>query len=310
MFIASTPDMSTSSNTPIVSSIFDETTGDFALISSDETIFHVPRAVLQLSSKVFEAMFEAGTPSTEDVAPIRMQADAQHLEMILKLTHPGHISPIISDITTLAELLRIAKQYEMESVKDQLRVWFMKERIEDGMVLQSIIAASPLAAFVVATSFECVDEARYALKEVIKCDLCQDLGACKNYEIPLYLMQYILKLRAGRATWLKTRLKQFSKLARNHCMFAANHGHSSATKEEAVDLCLTWEQNASEALEAVPSFTTLKIILCDASFGSIPDNLFRTSDLKVVWKMMTELEERAKELEFAPLPELDKTLGL
>jgi len=55
-----------------VSGIFNETTGDFALISSDQTIFYVPRKVLQYSSEVFENMFEIGTPSSEDNAPIQM----------------------------------------------------------------------------------------------------------------------------------------------------------------------------------------------------------------------------------------------
>jgi hypothetical protein len=62
----------------------------------------------------------------------------------------------------LAELLRRAKQYEMESVRDQLREWFIKLRMEDGFICDLITDGEPLAAFVVDISFDGIDEVQYA----------------------------------------------------------------------------------------------------------------------------------------------------
>lgn len=287
--------------------------GDFPLVSSDGTIFFVPENVLRFNSKVFDDMFRVGAPSDNDTIPLAMQADAKHLEMILKLTHPSHVAVDVNEVSTLAELLRIAKQYEMDAVIRQLRGSFLRTRIENGVLMEPITVREPLAAFVVAISFDFIDEARFALGKVIECDLSQELGKAKRFEIPLYLMQYILDLRASRTEWLKEKVTKLTKLVITPCRKTITDSTSSElAREDALAQltdCMQWKQQASQALQAQPTFLTLNCLVFDKNSGAIADGMFRGTDLSVVWELMASWEAKVDK-DSAHLPNLEESLRI
>jgi BTB/POZ domain len=321
MFVRSTPEM----DATVTSSAFNETSSDFALISSDNTIFYVPRAVLQLSSKVFETMFKAGTESAEDADPIRMQATGKELETVLKFAHPGHKNPIVNDATTLADLLRVAKQYEMEVVLDNLREWFVKPRYENGVSTEPIAIREPLTSFVVAASFEFENEVRFALREVVKSDLEKELDKARKYDIPLSLMHLLYKLRAARVVWHTGKVMELSEALitsrqslNRRQVSASSFGFATSvgTVTESVDRdvaminlpvgCLQWQYSAMKALEARPTFHTLKEAVSKEMNGDTGGGVFSGFEIRsTVLGLMEKWEAEAARLE-SEFPELDK----
>jgi hypothetical protein len=250
-------------------------------------------------------MFEAGTPSAADETPIAIQADAKHLEMILQFAHPALVSPKVDDVATLAQLLRIAKQYEMDGVLGQIREWFTKASVTDAGVIYPISMRDPLAAFVLAFSFDCLDEARYALREVIKCDLSQELGPAKNFEIPLYLLQQIEELRTERTAWYMMKVTTLSQAVILSCMnFNPNSSLSKSSAYSQAPDCARWQGSAMKALQRAPSFSTLKGLIYNSATHTLTEEMFKRSDVSsTVWQLMTRWEVEATELE-SKLPEL------
>jgi len=297
------------------SETFNETTGDFALSSSDNTVFYVPRAVLQLSSKVFETMFKAGTESPEDASPIRMQATANELDIILKVAHPGHKKSTVHDVHTLLGLLCIAKRYEMDAVLDDLREWLVKTRYVDGETILPIAVREPLASLVVAHSFGFRDEVRFALREVVKCDLSVELDKAQKCDIPLSLMHFLHGLRAERIAWYTGRVMELSEaliasylgagsLFGGHTMLSRSPSHQvSCEAIQRLASCLRWQHKAMKELERHPTFCTFEKLVCEGDGQAV----FIQSTIKdEVEQFMETWRAEATKFE-SEFPQLDVT---
>jgi hypothetical protein len=241
-----------SSNDPPmrVSGIFNAQFGDLALQSSDGTFFYVPRALLQLSSKPFATAIEAEATAGSNTA-IQVQTTSDALELLLTFIHPGVPNPIIHDLPTLTELVRIAKQYEMEFVISSLRACFLNNRPgKRSTEEQPLVKAEPLASLAVAYSFELHDVARAALRELVKQDLGAQLRAARGHDIPLSLVEVIFKLREDRVRWYRDKLLWL-------CDIVANQIYSSSMRQNREDF-IAWKAESLEAISAGPNLETLK----------------------------------------------------
>lgn len=183
--------------------------GDISLLTVDNTIFHVHRSVLQHSSDVFETIFENGPKSDTEgrtSAPLKIEADAATLELLLAFIYPNKQAPYIDNISTISALFRVAKRYEMEGVKQQLRKGLLEIRLVRNTIVPPLYVKSPLAVLAISYAFECADEARFALRECIKGSLRQHLEDAQEFDFPSELMQILLRLREERMAWFLTRL--------------------------------------------------------------------------------------------------------
>jgi hypothetical protein len=104
-------------------------------------------------------MLEIGSSSSTNDNPVRMQADSDILGMTLIFIHPGMPNPAVKDVKTLAQLLRISKQYEMEGMLDALRLCLLAPS-ETG---ESLIIKEPFAILALASAFEYRDIEAMAL---------------------------------------------------------------------------------------------------------------------------------------------------
>lgn len=238
-----------SNNTPVTSTIFNEKFGDFALLSSDGITFFMPRVIIQHSSKVFAAMFEVGKPE-ENNAPIKTQAESAILELLFTFLHPGMPNPIIKDLATLVEIIKVATQYEMELVLSNLQACFFDQKVPKSQgSRQSIIKAEPLASLAVAYEFSLSDIIVAALREVLKGDLGAQLLAAEQYELPLSVLGKVYKLREERVDWYSSKVLYLCSLADSNVYGIGGQIRDHYKK---------WREDALKAIRIRPNINTLK----------------------------------------------------
>ncbi|KAG8785499.1 hypothetical protein FRC20_001431 [Serendipita sp. 405] len=193
-----------------VSKGFPDGKGDITLLTVDNVIFHVHRAILQHSSAVFETIFEAGDAKDEEDEPTKQQlkfeADAATLDLLLRHIYQNHCSPRIEDVDQLASVFRAAKRYEMEGVFDQLRRSLLEMRITRRKVVSPLYIRYPFAILAITYAFELYEEARLALRECMKGDMKAHMEGASNFDVPVPLMNTIISLRESRANWFKSKL--------------------------------------------------------------------------------------------------------
>ena len=186
--------------------------GDISLISIDNTVFHVHRAVLQHSSLVFATIFEnslKGEPNDDMQAPLKMETDAVTLEHLLTFAYPDRPSPSIDDVAAIATLFRAAKRYEMDGVLHQLRKSLMETRVVRDSLAQPLYVQAPLAVLVICCAFDCPDEGRLALRECLKGNIEEFIADAHDFDLPSGLLSALLRLRSDRMAWFKTKLDEF-----------------------------------------------------------------------------------------------------
>jgi BTB/POZ domain len=191
------------------SSVYPAGHGDLALITVDNVVFHVHRAVLQHSSLVFGTIFDNGPKGEQDddpQPPLKMETDALTLEALLTFTYPDRPSPSIGDVKALASLFRAAKRYEMEGVLHQLRRSLVEIKIIRDSLVQPLYIKSPLAVLIICYAFDCFDEGRLALRECLKGNLEDHITGAQDFDLPSELLSTLLRLRSDRMSWLKTKL--------------------------------------------------------------------------------------------------------
>ncbi|PVF96613.1 hypothetical protein CPB86DRAFT_678739, partial [Serendipita vermifera] len=182
-----------------VSRQFGPSAGDISLLSSDNVLFYYPSAILRYVSPFFAAKFEANEHLvvTGEHPHIPVQADSCTLTSILIIAHPGLPNPTVDTVATLQKLLAVAREYDMKGVRETLKSLFhtpVTNRKNQG----SLIQREPLHSFMVAVTYDCIDEGRFALQEVIKCDWWSELERVKAFNIPIPLLRIIMVARAER----------------------------------------------------------------------------------------------------------------
>lgn len=259
-----------SNDNPHISETFNREFGDLALLSSDGTLFYMPRAILQYSSKVFATMLEIGSSSSKIDNPVIMQADSRILNMTLTFIHPGMANPAVEDVNTLAQLLRISKQYEMEGMLDVLRLCFLTS----STMGESLIVREPLAVLALASAFEYKDIETMVLREVIKGNVAADIGTTKDFEIPLEVFQRVLKAREDQVRTYMAKVLAINSVVTSKYIDPLNPANIKARllkeREE-------WMESATDAIIRQPNVGTLKELASQAvTKGLITgDNMWR-----------------------------------
>ncbi|KIM31378.1 hypothetical protein M408DRAFT_327608 [Serendipita vermifera MAFF 305830] len=193
-----------------VSPVYPAGHGDIALITLDNTLFHVHRAILQHSSLVFATIFENGPKeepdNDQDQTPLKMETDGTTLEQLLTFAYPDRQSPTIDDVDAIASIFRAAKRYEMEGVLQQLRKSLVETRIKHDSIVPPLYVRAPLAVLVICYAFDCPDEGRLALRECLKGNLEDHIAGSHSFELPSELLSKLLHLRAERMAWFTAKL--------------------------------------------------------------------------------------------------------
>jgi len=229
---------------------------------------------------------------------------------MLQYVHPDHTSPDVCNVVELAELLRIADQYQMATITDHLRRCLTSVSLRRGVYSEPITVRQPLAAFAVAISFGFLEEARYALREVITCDIRQELGEAGEYKISLYYMQYILELRARRAEWFMGKIRILTKHVRQYCnakitnYLTNGRGKDMNGTYSLILRAVTMEHALSTSLAARPSLFTWKQQLANPNHDNVIKHLKKVQP-KLFHETIARCEAEAAVLE-AKLPRLTR----
>lgn len=171
-------------------------------------VFHVHRAVLFHSSHIFETIFDKGDGRTDaaSVPPLKIEANADALELLLTFAYPNKSSPYIRELNTLGAVFRAAKRYEMESVLHQLRKTLLEIGMIDEKFIPPLYAAVPLATLTLCYAFDGSVEGRFALRECLKGNLEEYVKGAADFDIPGPLLSAVLRLRRERMEWFKSKL--------------------------------------------------------------------------------------------------------
>jgi hypothetical protein len=275
-----------------VSRQFGPSAGDLTLLSSDNVLFYYPYSILQYASRVFAARFEADdnllVSGSQSRIPVK--ADSCTLASILTFAHPGLPNPHIESVTTLQKLLTLAQEYDMRGVRNVLKTLFLHIPTTQGTDQRSLIHREPLYSFIVAVSFDCIDEAQFALREVIKCDWWSELERVKAFSIPLPLLRIIMLARAERKSTLRLMADEIVRMP-----IIGLDAHE--VTEEMEEYLLERSHNLMKYLylqiESEPSFERLKVAICDTKFGALAEEVFRSRT--ILGKLFSRLEERKAE---------------
>ncbi|CAG8761637.1 11007_t:CDS:1, partial [Acaulospora colombiana] len=190
--------------------------------------------------------------------------------------------------------------YDMKGVRDVLKSTFLIPTAKDGDH-SSLVQREALHSFIVAVTFDCLDEARFALREVIKCDWWSELERLKAFSIPLPLLHIVMVARAERKATLRLMADEIVRMP------VVGLGFHEVT-EELEDYLLERSHNLMKYLylqiENQPSFERLKRAVCDTNFGALAEDVFRSRH--VLSKLFARLEERELEAAAfeAELPDL------
>lgn len=193
-----------------VSPVYPAGHGDIALITLDNTLFHVHRAILQHSSLVFATIFESDSKEEqgedECQAPLKMETDGATLERLLTFAYPDRQSPSLDDVEAIANVFRAAKRYEMDGVIYQLRKSLIETKIKHDGLTPPLYVRAPLAVLVICYAFDCLDEARLALRECLKGNLEDHIASSHSFELSSELLSKLLHLRSERMGWFTAKL--------------------------------------------------------------------------------------------------------
>lgn len=204
-----------------ISRTFSAGQGDVALVTIDNALFYVNRAILRYSSHVFETILEKGEEEDDgsSLPRLKMEAEASTLEHLLAFAHPNMLSPSIDDVNVLAAVFRAAKRYEMDGVLQQLRKSLTEVKIVHDIMSQPLFVKAPLAVLVMSYAFDCPVEGRIALRECIKGRLEDHVAGAIEFDVPTELISNILKLRQERETWFMSKLNSIPWPTNNcyHC---------------------------------------------------------------------------------------------
>ena len=228
--------------------------GDIALVTIDNTVFYVHRAVLRYSSHVFETILENGGGEEDESSQprLKIETDASTLDHLLAFAHSNMSSPSIDDVNVLAAIFRAAKRYEMDGVLQQLRKSLMEVKMVHDVMVQPLFVKAPLAVLVMSYAFDCPAEGRLALRECIKGRLEDHVAGAVEFDIPAELISTILRLRQERETWCLAKL--------NSVRWPTSNFYYCACK------CGDWRVQVMSQLRTKPQFETLKQVF------SIPRN--------------------------------------
>lgn len=195
---------------PQVSTAFPEGEGDLCLISNDGVLFYVHSQLLRHSSPVFATMFEigggTGKPEGKSNDPVRMEADAATLELLLLYVYPLHKNPQLETLEQISTLLSLSHRYELNGVTQQLRTALTESPVEDDTVTLPLYKMSPLTALAIADAYELVPEARLALRYCLDLDQSRLLQVTGNINIPVRIMSVVLALRQQRIDWFASKM--------------------------------------------------------------------------------------------------------
>jgi len=195
--------------------------GDMSLITVDNVIFHVHRAVLRHSSPVFETVLEQGRDGKGGSSPLKLKFEAEKttLDHLLMFAYPNKISPSIQDISVLAALFRAAKRYEMDGVLHQLRLCLTELTIVDEAIQPPLYIRAPLAVLAISYAFDCTLEARLALRECVKGNLEEHIAGAAGFDVPAELFCEIVRLRRLRMDWFTSTVNEIPwNTSCSHCI--------------------------------------------------------------------------------------------
>lgn len=211
---------------PVYSALFDDADGkaDIVLRSSNDVHFAVSRALLAVTSSVFDNMLAIPQPpkkkrkstpsSVEDRDVVQLAEHSVPLEFFLRhvvpqaYLHnerpPALVAPKLLDrIRLLEEVLVMANKYDAPFTADVLARMYIPELIKD----------SPIYGWVIACEFERVELARDAMRALASTWVDTDLSATMKWD-PC----------AGR--WISGR--------RDHCLGDITRGHLAKLSASAI----------------------------------------------------------------------------
>lgn len=140
-------------------------------------------------------MSEVGSASNANGAPVLVQANANILDLILRFIHPGLVNPVVTNVTTLGSLFKVAKQYEMDGMRGILQHCFLNP--VHGST-RPLFKTEPLTSLAIAIAFECREVERLALIEVIKGEVEETTESSEGFDIPVRVLQRIQALKENR----------------------------------------------------------------------------------------------------------------
>ena len=195
---------------PKVSATFPEGSGDLCLISNDGTLFYVHIQLLQLSSPVFATMCEIGNSlgkvGNGPADPVRIEADAETLEILLQFIYPLWPNPRSGSLQELETLLSLAHRYELDGVTEQLRAVLIETRVEEDTVSKPFYEKSPVETFAIASTYQLIPEARLALRECLTMDATILFQRVEETNLPGKMITFMLRLRQQRMSWFTSKL--------------------------------------------------------------------------------------------------------
>jgi len=145
-----------------MSSTFTTTDGDIILRAGPDSDskhdFRVHKFILSLASPVFKDMFAFPQPPDQTInehqLPVVDVLDPPEvLDTILRFIYPGVEPPEITKLSTLTALLSTADKYNITSIYSALRA-----------VLKVLLPGDPFSAYIVASRFGFLGEAKEAAK--------------------------------------------------------------------------------------------------------------------------------------------------
>lgn len=228
-----------------VSSSFPEGHGDLCVSSVDNHIFYIHRSALQHASSVFGTVFERGTEDDDQKKdPIKLEADGKTLETVLRLLYSNREATPVRDTRQLAAIFRFAKRYEMDGIFHLLRKEMLAIRVVGDSIIHPLYVTDPISSLIIAHAFDCEAEARLALRECVKGALDSQLDLAGDFDIPVHLMQTILRLRNERVQLLVDKLKLIP-MVQNGCI------HCATTYDQ-------WRGQILSSIQREPSFLIFK----------------------------------------------------
>lgn len=178
--------------------------------SSDNVLFHFPKAILQHASPFFQDLFSISSHADNagdrtNAQPLVMEEDSMTLDILLQWIHPAQIIPSINS-TTIARFLGAAHKYQMEKIIE----WFEREvTTGEGTTCaikshQSLLSTNPMLVLSLAERYCLPELARLALRRAIIEPTSSLLT--NNAEISHTMWKHLLLLRKERTDWFMKRI--------------------------------------------------------------------------------------------------------
>ncbi|KAF9023208.1 hypothetical protein BDZ89DRAFT_174914 [Hymenopellis radicata] len=160
---------------------------DFILLTSDDVLFHVYKALLVLASPFFCNLLSDGTPNeSHDSLPLyRVPESSSTMAIVLRLCYPIHVNAVDLFDTIDERVLSALDKYIMDGPLTRLR---------EIVSSSDITTQKPLQAFGLARRLGCDDVARAAARRLL--DLgpmplhADELKMMSAYELGLLMKYY------------------------------------------------------------------------------------------------------------------------